>query len=294
MALNAQVTKGRVQIVTDTTCTLPPDCPAEVEQHIRRVRTSVEFPNESWIEGTFGLEEFYARLAGERTLPHTSQPAPLEYLDAYSAAVQHGPVLAILLSSQLSSTYATGVTLARDFGEGAVTVFDSLFMSTALGYMVAEAAEMALAGAPRDAIISRLMWRRSSTALFFTLNTLDYLRRGGRVNPLQAGLAAWLDLKPILAVQEGKLLPVARIRSRRRALEQVLRHAVAHGQGLDGPVWVAAMHGRAGAEAAALLSELQQRLPVVRSFSSEVPASIALHGGPGVVGVMVTPANDKG
>lgn len=292
MASNAQVTDGCV-IITDTTCTLPPDISDAVRHHVRWVRTSIEFKNESWIEGTFRLDDFYTRLTGGRDMPHTSQPSPLEFLEAYQAAAEQGPVLVILLSSQLSSTYSTGVALAREFGEGTIEVYDSGFMSTALGHMVAEAAELALAGATRDEIIDRLEWRKAHTALFFTLNTLEYLRRGGRVNLLQAGLAEWLDLKPILAVHEGKLVPVGRIRSRRRALETVIAKAEAHGRSFDNPVWVATMHGRAPDEAAGLLTVLQQRLPVQRSFISEVPASIALHGGPGVVGVMVTPSLPK-
>lgn len=294
MALNDQPTHNVVQIVTDTTCTLPPDIPDVVRNHIRWVRTSVEFRNESWVEGSFKLDEFYHRLSMGREMPHTSQPSPGEYLAAYQAASHEGPVLAVLLSSQLSSTYSTGVALAREFGSGQIEVFDSHFMSTALGHMVAEAAEMAVAGAPREAIIARLEWRKNNTALFFTLNTLEYLRRGGRVNLLQAGLAEWLDLKPILAVHDGKLLPVGRIRSRRRALEALIAKAEAHGRLFNQPLWVATMHGRAAAEAEMLLKEVQQRLPVARSFISEVPASIALHGGPGVVGVMITPAGEKG
>jgi len=254
------------------------------------VRTSVEFRNESWVEGTFRLDDFYTRLTNGRDMPHTSQPSPFEFLQVYEAAAHLGSVLVILLSSQLSSTYSTGAALAREFANERVTVFDSGFMSTALGYMVAEAAELAVAGATRDEIIARLEWRKAKTALFFTLNTLEYLRRGGRVNLLQAGLAEWLDLKPILAVHEGKLVPVGRIRSRRRALETVIAKAEAHGRLLHTPLWVAAMHGRAPDEAVGLLTVLQQRLPVQRSFISEVPASIALHGGPGVVGVMVTPS----
>jgi DegV family protein with EDD domain len=292
VALNAQVTDGCVQIITDTTCTLPPDIADAVRQHIRWVRTSVEFRNESWVEGTFRLDDFYTRLTSGRDMPHTSQPSPLEFLEAYQAAAEQGPVLVILLSSQLSSTYSTGVALAREFGEGTIEVYDSGFMSTALGHMVAEAAELALAGATRDEIMTRLNRRKAGTALFFTLNTLEYLRRGGRVNLLQAGLAEWLDLKPILAVHEGKLVPVGRIRSRRRALETVIAKAEAHQRLVNTPVWVAAMHGRALDEATALLATLKQRLPVERSFISEVPASIALHGGPGVVGVMVTPSSE--
>ncbi len=278
-----------VQIITDTTCTLPPDLSHNVRRHIRFVRTSVEFRQESWVEGAFTLDDFYTRLLSDPDLPHTSQPGPAEYLAAYEAASAEGPVLAIFLSGALSSTYATGVAMAREFRRADITVYDSQFMSTALGYMVAEAAQMAVGGASKEQIIAQLNWRKSKTALYFTLDTLEFVRRGGRVNMLQAGLATMLDLKPILVVHDGRLLSVGRIRSRRRAIETVLAKAEAHAQMLRGSVWVAAMHGRALDTATELLRAMTEKLPVTRGFISDVPASIALHGGPGVVGVTVTP-----
>jgi DegV family protein with EDD domain len=271
---------------------LPPDISDSANACVHRVMTSVEFRGESWVEGTFGLEAFYDRLEHEREWPRTSQPSPGEFLTAYETALGVGPVLTIVLSSQLSSTYSTGVAIAREFGEGRVTVYDSGFFSAPQGYMVAEAAELAAAGRTVEEIVTRLEWRKARTRLFFTLNTLEYLRRGGRINLLQAGLAEWLDLKPILTVHDGKLVPAGRVRTRRRALEEVVTKTEEFGRSLGSNLWIAAMHGRAPEDAARLLEVLEQRLPVQRRFIGEIPASIALHGGPGVVGAMVTAAYD--
>lgn len=286
-----------VQIVTDSTCALPPMVAQQaqtgrhhaVQLHI--LRTSVQFHNETWIEGSFALEQFYQQIAKSKRLPTSSQPSPDEYLQVFGDAASKGPVLAILLSAALSGTYATGITMAKALPEADITFFDSQFFSSALGYLVAEAIEMAQKGMSRQSIIERLTWRREQTAVFIAIETLDFLRRSGRVNFLQAGLATVLDLKPILSVEKGELLVIARVRSRQRSLERLLRLASAHVARLNTPVWISAMHGNAPDAAEWLLNQMRERFPVEQSFISEAPASVALHGGPGVIGITVTPAS---
>lgn len=281
---------GTVQVITDSTCTLPPDVPDAIRQYPRVVRTSVQFGAETWLEGSFTLDEFYERVARSPEMPHTSQPSPDEYLQIFQDVAPRGPALAILLSAALSGTYATGVLMAKEVPDLDLYLLDSQFFSSALGYMVAEASEMALAGCPRAAIVEQVQWRRDHTSLFIAVDTLDFLRRSGRVNRLQAGLATMLELKPLLSAERGKLEVVGRVRSRQRSLERLLALAEARAKALAGPVWLATMHGRAPEVAQWLRDEMSRRLPVERSFISEAPASVALHGGPGVVGVMVTPA----
>jgi DegV family protein with EDD domain len=254
------------------------------------LRTCVQFHNETWVEGSFGLEQFYQKIAKSKLLPTSSQPSPDEYLHVFREAASKGAVLAILLSAALSSTYATGITMAKELPEADIAFFDSQFFSSALGYMVAEAIEMAQSGMSRQAIIERLRWRREQTAVFIAIDTLEFLRRSGRVNFLQAGLATVLDLKPILSVEKGQLVVVARVRSRQRSLERLLRLASAHVATLNTPVWLSAMHGNAPDTAEWLLNQMRERFPVEQDFISEAPASLALHGGPGVVGITITPA----
>ncbi len=278
-----------VQIITDSTCAFPPDLEAVLREKVRVLRASVQFGEQTFPEGTLSLDQFYERLQREGAEARTSQPAPDEYLRAYGEAAPHGPILAILLSSELSGTFSAGSVLAKEVAGADVALFDSHFFSSALGYMVAEAAAMAAAGATREAILERLHWRRAHTALFLTVDTVEFLRRSGRVGGLQAVLASAFDIKPIIATQGGKLVPVGRVRSRRRSLERLLTLAEEQARQWDAPFWVSAMHGQAGEEAAWLLAQLERRLPVSRAFTSEIPASIAVHGGPGVIGLMLTP-----
>ena len=104
----------------------------------------------------------------------------------------------------------------------------------------------------------------------------------------QAGIATMLNIKPILTVENGHLIVAARVRSRRRSLQRLLTLLEERMQSIQGPLWVSAMHGNASEEAAWLLSKMTDRFPIERQFISEAPASLALHGGPGVVGIMAT------
>lgn len=267
---------------------LPPDISDAVRQHVRFVRTSVQFENESWVEGTFTLDQFYKRVAQDPALPTTSQPSPDEYLQVYQKAARHGPILGIFLSAALSGTHNAGVAMAKQVSQADIAFFDSHYFSSALGYMVAEAAEMALNGVSRAEIIKRLEWRRQKSTIFIAIDTLEFLRRSGRVNFVQAGIATMLNLKPILTVKEGHLSVVGRVRSRRRSLTRLLTLLEEQVSTMPGPLWISAMHGNAAEEATWLLNQMAKRFSVERQFISEIPASLALHGGPGVVGVMAT------
>ena len=267
---------------------LPPDISDAVRTHVRVVRTSVQFENESWVEGTFTLDQFYKRVAQGSALPTSSQPSPDEYLQVYQEAAPHGPILGIFLSAALSGTHNAGVAMAKQVAQADIAFFDSHYFSSALGYMVAEAAEMALNGVSRAEIIKRLEWRRERSTIFIAIDTLEFLRRSGRVNFVQAGIATMLNLKPILTVKEGHLSVVGRVRSRHRSLRRLLTLLEEQVSTMPAPLWVSVMHGNAAEEAAWLLSQITKRFSVERQFISEAPASLALHGGPGVVGVMAT------
>lgn len=280
-----------IQIITDSTCTLPPDLPQEVRCHIHVVRTSIQFgSHETWVEGSFTLEQFYQHIESTPIWPNTSQPSTHEFIQTFKTAAERGPVLAILLSAALSSTYSTGAAIAKELASLDIMLFDSQFLSSALGYMVAEAATLAVQGRSRSEILAQLTWRRQQTALFMALDTLDYLRRGGRVNVFQSGLASVLNLKPLLSVERGELKVIARVRSRQRSLERLLQFAEKQVNMIQGPIWTSTMHGNAPETARWLAKQMARRFPVERSYLTDVPASIALHGGPGVVGLMITPA----
>ncbi len=279
---------GVIQIITDSSCALPPDISEKVRQHIRFVRTSVQFEGESWIEGTFTLEEFYQRVTQHSALPTSSQPSPNEYLQTYQDAAEHGPILAIFLSAALSGIHNAGVSMAKQVPQADVTCFDSHYFSSPLGYMVAEAAEMALDGHSRADIIKRLQWRRERSTIFIAIDSLEFLQRSGRINFVQAGIATMLNLKPILTVKEGHLAVVGRVRSRRRSLARLLTSLEDKIEEKTEPLWISVMHGNAAEEADFLLEEITKRFSVTRQFISEVPASVALHGGPGVIGIMAT------
>lgn len=283
---------AEIHLLTDSTCALPPDIDPAHRARITSLPAILTWGRESYPDGTFDLDWFYDELLRRTDPPATSQPVPQGYLDHYTRAAAVGArVLGIFISRELSGTYPTGAAMAAQVPEADITLFDSGFFSSTLGYMVAEAAALAGDGATVEEIVRRLTWRRARSRLFLTVATLEFLRRSGRATRLQAGFASLLDVKPILSVEEGRLVPVGRVRTRARSLDRLVALAGAHAHSLDAPVWLSVMHGRAPDEAAHLLALLRDRLDVERAFISEAPAVLAVHGGPGVLGVTVTPGS---
>jgi len=189
----------------------------------------------------------------------------------------------------LSGTFQSAQLARAEVPNADVTVWDTASISAGLGFQVWEAAEMARGGATASTILERLHWRRENTAVVLTPATLKYLQASGRVGRLQGALGTMLDLKPLIVVQDGLLHAGERVRTRRKALARLAPWA-AEQVGTDRPVWAAVIHAGAITEAETLLRDVQAHFECERSFLAELPASLTVHGGPGVIGVVVTPA----
>lgn len=277
----------RVQIVTDSTCNLPEQFWQDYP--VTRVPIAVQYAGRSYREGVdLDVDEFY-RAVEAGLVPQTSQPAPGDFAEVYRRLANAGPILTITLSARLSGTFQSALLAREEVPEADVHVWDSASISAGLGFQVWEAAEMARAGAGRDRILERLRERREQTAVALSPATLKYLRASGRVGRLQDVLATILDVKPVIVVRQGLLQAGERVRTRQKALRRLINWAVKQ-VGTDLPVWAAVIHARAQDEAEMLLREIQSSFECERSFVADLCASLAVHGGPGVIGVIVTPA----
>ncbi|HBY98766.1 MAG TPA: hypothetical protein DEP84_33280 [Chloroflexi bacterium] len=276
-----------IQIVTDSTCNLPSGFWQDYA--VPRIPIAVQYNGHSFREGVdLDLAHFY-RVMESGLIPQTSQPAPADFAEAYQRLASKGPLLAITLSSGLSGTFQSAQLARTEVPDVDVTVWDSASISAGLGFQVWEAVEMAGAGADLSAILDRLQWRREHTALVLTPATLKYLQASGRVGRLQGALGTMFDLKPLIVVQSGLLQAGERVRTRRKALARLVTWAEEQ-VGVDRPVWAAVIHARATDEARMLLREVQAHFQCERSFTAELPASLTVHGGPGIIGVIVSPA----
>ncbi len=277
-----------VAVVTDSTASLPPEL---VERHrLTVVPLHVVLGRRSGLEGRQVRTGDVTRALRERRVEvRTSRPAPAEFAAAYRASGAR-EVVSVHLSAALSGTVDAARLAARDVGpEGiAVRVVDSRTLAMGLGFAVVAAAQAAAAGAGADQVERTARAVAGRTTALFYVDSLEHLRRGGRLGAAAALLGAALAVKPLLRVVDGAVAPVERVRTSARALTRLEELAV-QAAGTD-DVDLAVHHLAAPERAAALAQRLRGRLPRCHQLHlSEVGAVVAAHAGPGLLGVVVSP-----
>ncbi len=274
---------GRVAIVTDSTADLPPHL--RDRHQVTVVPLNVHFGDDVFRDQVdITTDAFMERLQRTAALPTTSQPASGLFEETFRRlAADHDAVVAVLISGKLSGTVMSA-SIARDAVADLlpVEVVDSQNASLGLGFQVIRAAELAAGGTPAAAIADRLRAETDAYHLVFFVDTLEYLQRGGRIGKAAAMLGSMLNLKPVLRVDEGQIVPFERTRTRRRALQGL----VEFGRGLPRSERVAVVHSSTPEDAAQLAAELGAALgprePVIVAQFGPV---IGTHVGPGAMGV---------
>ena len=278
-----------VAVVTDSTAYLPPELTEGYD--IRVVPLYVVLPGRSGREGLDVSPADVARaleIRGQQV--STSRPTPGDFLVAYRRALDAGATapVSVHLSAELSGTSDAARLAASQVGEHLVTVVDSRSAAMGCGFAVLAAARSAAAGASAAEVAETARRTAARTSTFFVVDTLEHLRRGGRIGAAAAVLGSALAVKPVLHVKDGRVVPLEKVRTVARANSRLVQRAVdAAG---DGPVSVAVHHLAATERAERLAAELRERLPSLRELHvSELGAAIGAHVGPGAVGVVVAP-----
>ncbi len=279
-----------IKVVTDSTCDLPGEWVSRYD--IRVVPINIQFGRETYREGvSIDQSTFYRKVDELGIIPTTSQPSAGEFREAYqSLADEADDIISIHVTAKLSGT-TQSAELAADMVKDQVRVHvvDSMAGSAGLGWMVLDAAVMSERGASVEEILSRLETTRRRLTVTLALADLRYAQMSGRVGRLQGALASLLNVKPIIWLEDGLLDVQDRVRTRSRAVERMLaitRDAV----GADTPVNVAAIHAEAPAEAEKLLELARESLNVRQTFVEDLAISLAVHFGPGTVGLVTYPA----
>jgi DegV family protein with EDD domain len=214
----------------------------------------------------------------------TSRPTPGDFVAAYRKALDGGAerLVSIHLSSELSGTWDAARLAAQQVGEHVVTVVDTRSAAMGAGFAVLAAARSAATGVGADVVAKTAREIAAATRTFFVVDTLEYLRRGGRIGSAQAWLGSALQIKPILTLEE-EITPVERVRTRRRAFERMVEFA--HECKADGAgAWVV-QHIHDPDTARALVDECRQIFGSDPVFVSEIGPVIGAHAGPGLIGV---------
>jgi DegV family protein with EDD domain len=278
-----------VAVITDSTAYLPADLIEGYGIHV--VPLYVVLAGRSGREGIdIGPEDVARALSVRGQSVSTSRPTPGDFVAAYRLALAAGAdqLVSIHLSAELSSTADAARLAAAQVGEHIVTVVDSRSTAMGEGFAVLAAARSAAAGADAATVARTARETAAATRTFFVVDTLEHLRRGGRIGAAAAFLGSALAVKPVLHVQDGRVVPLEKVRTTARAHGRLVQRAVEAAG--TAPVSVAVHHLAAPERAERLAAELRERLPQVRELHvSELGAAIGAHVGPGALGIVVAP-----
>lgn len=276
-----------IRIITDSTC----EAPETLFRHpaVSVLPLSVVFGQTALRDGVdITREEFWKRLPDSDPLPTTAQATPADFLDLFKQFTAAGDeVIALPLSAKLSGTYDSAVVARDSQPDWPVDVVDSRSISVGLGLMLQEAVAMIDAGASRDQIVARLIRMREQIRIIFVVETLEYLQRGGRIGKAQAFVGTLLKFKPLLAVVDGEVVPVTRVRSRAKALEAMQETLLAEVPQRGPQVCLAVTHAMAAEDAKAVGAKLTASFSTSQVFTADLGPVIGVHVGPGTVGVAV-------
>jgi DegV family protein with EDD domain len=276
-------------IVTDSAADLSPQ---EInEWGIRVVSQYINFPDEEVAAEAIAPDDFYDRLkAMVPQVPTTSQPAVGTFMEVYQQAVKDKvPVLSIHVSSGLSGTYSTAVMAAKQTPQANVTTVDTLTLSCGERFQVLAAAHALKSGWSVEKIVPRLKAIGDATEVIYSLETLEYLARGGRIGRVQSLAGSLLSIKPIIRVdKDGKYSTYGRGRTMSQTITSMAKH-IAEMYGTSKPLWVTVMHGQMADKAQTLADELSKLVKVGKLETQRISPVLGVHTGPGIVGVGIVP-----
>jgi DegV family protein with EDD domain len=270
--------------VTDSTCDLPEEVNRQHGIHV--IPQTLIMGEDTWLDGVdIDPASFYGLLRRSPDFPSTSQPSVQSFQDLFVRLSKEAKAIAaILISDELSGTINSAQLAAANLPDIPIEVVDSRAVSVQLGLIALEAARAAEAGEALEAVTDAARRLIGRTHLCFTVDTLEYLHRGGRIGGAQRLVGSALSLKPLLEISDGVVAPLARIRTRRKALAS-LRELVHQKAAGANRLHMAVLHVAACDEAAKLQEQLEADFHPVELLVSECGPVIGAHGGPGTVGV---------
>lgn len=271
-----------VKVVTDSTCDLPPTLVESLG--ITVVPLSVIFGEEAFLDGVeLSAADFYERLKTSTVSPRTSQPSVAAFVDTYGRLGAEGDeIVSVHISSRLSGTLQSA-TIAREevAHEIHIELIDSYNVSMGLGNIVMDAALVARDGGTLEQVAAAARSAMDRSRLVAEVDTLEYLRRGGRVGRAASLVGSLLSIKPLVQVEQGEVAPFERVRTRAKAIQRLFEIATRDRTAQRCFV------GSAGSddEAAAFLERLRPHMPHTEFHLGQIGPVVGTHAGPGAIGV---------
>jgi len=275
----------KIALVTDSTADLTEAIKAECNAHT--IPLKVLFSEQEFHDGEITSEEFYQRLERAEELPKTSQPTPEEFFRLYSRLLEeYQEIISIHISSGLSGTF-NAARIAKEKLKGKIHLIDSKTISLGIGMMILETAKLIKEGIDSVHILDKLSKARTNIETLFTLNTLEYLQKGGRIGRVQSIMGSFLNIKPVIRVgEDGIYHSYGKTRSQEKALKSIveafqelakgrkqIRFGVAHGAALEAGLF--------------LKEAMENAFQMPTAIFTQVGPVIGVHTGPGTIGAAV-------
>jgi DegV family protein with EDD domain len=281
---------AKVAVVTDSTA----DIPREERERlgIEMVPLKVHFGDEVYLDNIdLTPGQFYQKLRAFDGLPTTSQPSPGDFLEVYKRLAESGhAIVSIHLSSAMSGTYQSAQLARSMLPDADITVIDGRSVTYGLGMLVVGAAEAAAAGASSREVVERVLALRKAVRLYFLVDTLEYLHKGGRIGRAAALFGSLLNIKPILTIDDdGVISPVEKVRGAKKAITRIGERILADFPNRPLEVTLAVTPGFTET-AQDLEGHLKGTLDIRRFRIAEIGPVVGTHAGPGAAGVFVLPA----
>ena len=281
-----------LKIVMDSGGDLPADWIEKYEIDI--IPINVHMGEEVYLENVnLSAGQFYSWVNETGMIPKTSQPSPQQCMNFYREIAQPGDViLSIHLTSKLSGTYESAVIAAKEMKDEGYQIvpFDTLAGTAIQGYMCREARLMEQQGKDIDEILQRLEQIRSGTEVIFTMDSLDFAQKSGRVQKLESILASVLKIKPIVMLKDGIIAVGDKVRTRRASLDYILEEMIERFG--DEVINAAIIHANDIATALELSERVKDFVNIKDLFIEELSIAIAANLGPGTIGIVAYPAEE--
>lgn len=277
---------SKVALVTDSTSYIPREL--REQYPITVVPQVVIWEGVTYEDDvTMTPEQFYTRLRTAKVMPKTSQVSVVNMHKAFSSLLEQGfDVLGMFLSAKLSGTFQSAVVGKDQLSSGKekVELVDTDTTAMGMGFQVLAVGRAARDGASLADCKALAEKARGYTGVYLTVETLEFLHRGGRIGGAQRFLGTALNLKPILAIQNGQVEPIERVRTRGKALDRVVEIVTEKCAGKS-PIRIATLHADAPADAKLMLDKIVPLLNPVESVLAAVSPAVGAHAGPGTVGL---------
>jgi DegV family protein with EDD domain len=275
---------SRIAVVTDSTSDIPRHLVEELGIHV--VPQILIMGDRTWLDGIdIDPPAFYELLRTSPDFPSSSQPSVVNFQEVFTGLSQDADgIIAVLISDELSGTLNSAYMAAENLPDLPLEIIDTRSVSIQLGFIVLEVARAVAAGADLQTAADLARSLIGRVHVYFVVDTLEYLHRGGRIGAAARLFGTALNLKPILTIQDGIVTPVTKVRSRRKAIEtlfQVIEEQVA---GAD-RVHMAVLHVAAPEEAASLAEKVEARFQPVEMIHAECGPVVGAHAGPGTLGI---------